>query len=304
LKSKKKILIVGGTGFIGYHLAKSCIKKRWGVTSISVNRPHKKRYLKNVKYLYCDISNKKKLNEKIKLNYHYIVNLGGHVNHKDKIKTYGSHYNGCKNLSDIFLKKGIQSFVQIGSGGEYGNRKSPHKENFYCKPNSHYSRAKFLATKHLIKLYKEKKFPASIIRLYQVYGPQQDLNRFLPIVIENCINNKSFPTSNGNQFRDFIFISDFVEAIFKVLKSKKSKGQILNIGTGKPIKIKNIIYKILKITKSGKPLFGKIKIRKDENKITFPNILKAKKILRWKPKISFDVGLKKTINHYLKRANK
>ena len=121
------------------------------------------------------------------------------------------------------------------------------------------------------------------------------------MVIENCINNKSFPTSKGTQFRDFIFISDVVNAIFKVLNSKKSRGKILNIGTGKPLKIKSIIYKITKKVKGGRPLFGRIKIRKDESKITYPNISKAKKMLKWNPKISFNRGLIKTINHYLKK---
>ena len=61
---KKKILIVGGTGFIGYHLAKKCLKKNWKVTSISSKPPKKIRYLRKVKYLICDITNKKKLKKK------------------------------------------------------------------------------------------------------------------------------------------------------------------------------------------------------------------------------------------------
>ena len=55
----KKILIVGGTGFIGYHIAKACLKKRWRVTSISLNKPKKIRKLADVNYLIFDISNKK-----------------------------------------------------------------------------------------------------------------------------------------------------------------------------------------------------------------------------------------------------
>ena len=58
-----------------------------------------------MKYLNCDISKKKNLELKIKENFDYVVNLAGYVNHKDKIKTYNSHYLGCKNLSDFFLIK-------------------------------------------------------------------------------------------------------------------------------------------------------------------------------------------------------
>ena len=155
---KKKILIVGGTGFIGYHVAKRSKSKNWDVTIISQKKPKILRKIKNVKYLKCDISKKKQVTKTLeRKNFHYIVNLGGYVDHSNKRKTYLSHYNGCKNLADHFSKKAIRSFIQIGSGGEYGNLKSPHYETSKCNPKSIYSKAKYLSTKYLIKLYKKKK---------------------------------------------------------------------------------------------------------------------------------------------------
>ena len=53
-----------------------------------------------------------------------------------------------------------------------------------------------------------------IIRPYQIYGPYQDLNRFIPIIINNCLQNRKFPCSDGNQFRDFLYIDDFVKYLF------------------------------------------------------------------------------------------
>ena len=100
----KNILIIGGTGFIGYHLAKKCLKKNFKVTSISKNRPKKIRFLKKVKYIICDINNKKIL-KKIDNNFDYVVNLGGYVDHKNKQETYRSHYLGLKKLTKIFIKK-------------------------------------------------------------------------------------------------------------------------------------------------------------------------------------------------------
>ena len=101
---EKKILIVGGTGFIGRELIKRCLDLKWKVTSISTKNVKHDDKLYKVKYLKCDIS-KKNLELKIKENFDYVVNLAGYVNHKDKIKTYNSHYLGCKNLSDFFLIK-------------------------------------------------------------------------------------------------------------------------------------------------------------------------------------------------------
>ena len=301
---KNNILIIGGTGFIGYHLAKKSLEKSWSVTSISSNLPPKKRYLSKVKYIICDITKKKLLKKKIKKYYRYVVNLGGYVDHTDKNKTFKSHYNGCKNLTEIFLKKMPQSFVQMGSSIEYGNFKSPQNENFKCKTKlvkSVYGKAKLLSTIHLIDLFKKKKFPSTILRLYLAYGPKQDINRFLPIIIKGCIKNKKFPCSNGNQFRDFIHVDDVVNAILKSLISKKAKGQIINLGSGKPRKIKNIINIVKKISNGGFPQFGKIKLRKDEILKLYPNIKKAKRIINWRPKISFESGLRSTIKYYNER---
>jgi len=301
LNSKKSILIVGGTGFIGYHLAKKALQKNWKVTSISSRPPKKLRYLSKVEYLLCDITNKNNLKKKIRKSFNYVVNLGGYVDHTNKKKTFKSHYIGCKNLAEIFLNKRPLSFVQMGSSIEYGHSKSPQKENIKCNPKllkSIYGKAKLLSSLYLIKIFKEKKFPSTILRLYLAFGPRQDANRFLPILIKGCLKNKKFACSNGNQLRDFVYVNDVVDAILKSLKNKNARGQIINIGSGKPKKIRKIIEQVKKISKGGYPQFGKIKLRRDEILKLYPNINKAKVKINWRPKTSFDKGLKSTIRFY------
>jgi len=287
LKKKKKILIAGGTGFIGYHLAKFCLKKKWDITCFSKNEPKRIRKLNKIKYLKGDLYNKEDF-RKINFKFDYVVNLGGYVDHSNKIKTYNSHFIGCKNLSNFFLNKNIESFVQMGSSGEYGRSKSPQKENINCRPISIYNR----------NLYRKKNFPVTILRLYQAYGPKQDINRLIPIVIDSCIKNKKFPCSNGKQYRDFIHVDDLVQSILKCFENKKAKGQIINIGTGKPKKIRNVINLIKNKIKSGQPQFGKIKLRPEETLKVYPKISKAKKILGWRPKIKFKNGLFLAIKSY------
>jgi len=301
LNYKKNILIVGGTGFIGYHLAKKSLRKGWRVTSVSSKPPKKIRYLSKVKYILCDITKKKSLQRNIQKTFDYVVNLGGYVDHTNKKKTLQSHYTGCKNLTEIFLRKKPISFVQMGSSVEYGNSKSPQKESVICNPKSIktiYGKAKLLSSIYLIDLFKKKNFPSTVLRLYLAYGPRQDVNRFLPIVIEGCIKNKKFPCSKGNQLRDFIHVDDVVDAILKSLINKNARGQIINIGSGKPIKIRSIIENVVKIIKGGRPQFGKIEFRKDEILKLYPSIKKAKNKINWKPKILFEKGLKSTIKFY------
>ena len=295
---KKNILIVGGTGFIGFHLIKKCLKNNFSVTSLSLTKPKKNRKHKNVNYLICDISKKINIKKKITKNYEIVVNLGGHIDHVNKHKTFNSHYNGCKNLVNFFAKKKLKIFVQIGSSSEYGMAKSPHKENIKTKATSIYGKSKLLSTNFLMKDDKFKNFPFVILRFYQVFGPNQEINRMIPIVINSSLKDEKFGCSEGKQFRDFLYIDDAVEAIFKTFKNKLIKRKIINIGSGKIINIKYLIKKIIKINKKGKPLYGIIKLRSDEPLVSYPDLQNAKKLLNWRSKVSFIKGLVKTIKYY------
>ena len=301
-KKKPHLLIVGGTGFIGYHLAIKAIKKKWKVSSISLNKPKDYRYIKKVHYIKTDIANLKRTEKKLTGSFTHVVNLSGYVNHKlfkgsvdEIIKT---HFLGLVNLLKIFKEKKIIKFVQIGSSAEYGNIKAPQKENMDGNPNSSYGIAKLAGTKLLLRLYNTNKFPVVILRFFQVYGPKQDPNRVLPQIITGCLKNKSILASTGNQIRDFCYIDDVVNAIFLTLTTKNVKGEIINIGSGQPKKIKEILNKTKNIIGKGDIRFGKIKYRKDENMKLYPNINKAKKKLKWKPKFKFNKGIKITISSY------
>ena len=302
MHKKNKILIPGGTGFIGYHLALFCQKKGWIVHSLSKSRPKNKRKILGIKYIYCDVRNKNLLKKKLDSYYDYIVNLSGYVDHSNKRSITKTHFEGCKNLVYNFKNKKPKKFVQIGSSIEYGKQKSPQYESSIRKINtmSTYGNAKLASTFFLLSLFKKKSFPSTIIRLYLVYGPNQDDNRVIPFVINNCIKGKKFNCSPGNQLRDFTFIDDVIKAIYKTLKIKKTNGHLINIGFGKPKKLRNLIKMIVKYVGKGEPVFSKLNFRSDELIKLYPNTLKAKKILKWKPKISIEAGLKKTIKFYLK----
>ena len=104
------------------------------------------------------------------------------------------------------------------------------------------------------------------------------------ITIKNALDNKRFDCSSGLQYRDFTYIDDVVVAILRLLKSKKTNGEIINIGSGKPVRVRALIKKICQIVGSGKPVFGKIKMRKDETTALYPNINKAKKNFKMEAK--------------------
>jgi nucleoside-diphosphate-sugar epimerase len=295
----KSILVVGGTGFLGFHISKSAIKKRYRVFSISLKKPKKKRFLKGVKYIHADVTNFETLKKKFPKKIDYIINAGGYGKHpdfgKDGDKIIKSHFFGLINIIKLIENLKIKKFIQIGSSAEYGGNKSPLKESFNCFPQTPYSIAKWSCTTYLKYLNFKYDFPVTILRLFLVYGPKQDNNRIIPFLIENCKNNNKFSTTKGEQLCDFCYVDDVVEAIFKTLSIKKTNGEIINIGSGKPTQIKKLILLVNKIIGKGHPVIGGLKYKDKTNKKNYPNISKAKNLLSWKPKISFIEGIKRTI---------
>ncbi len=295
---KKRILVVGGTGFIGYHLINK-LKDKFTIISLSSKKPYLKRKIKNIKYLRCDIYKKKTLFRKLEqIKVDYVVNLAGYVDHSNKKKTLQTHYYGCKNLVNYFYSKNIKLFLQIGSSLEYGDKKSPHHERLQCNPKAVYGKSKFRSTQYIVKVSKKNKFPFVILRLYQIYGPNQSINRLIPIVINSCLKNKRFNCSSGLQKRDFLYIDDLINLINKIICSKTKIKGIFNVGSLYPVKVKNVIKMIHKKIKKGYPMYDRIPMRKDELMQYFPNTKKLSKIISWHPKVSLSSGINKTIRSY------
>ena len=94
----------------------------------------------------------------------------------------------------------------------------------------------------------------------------------------------------------FCFIDDFVLSVFSSIDNTKAFGEVINIASGKPISIKNVVNKIQNIITIGSPQFGYTSYRAGENMELFADITKAKKLLNWEPKVSLEEGLKKTID--------
>lgn len=299
---KKNILVLGGTGFIGQNLIRNLSKTKNNITSLSIKR--KKRnynYIKNVEYLFSDISNIKQLKKIINKDYHIVINLSGNIDHKNFFQTKKIHFLGLKNLIKILNLKKLDLFIQAGSSLEYGKLSSPQKERKICSPISSYGKVKCMSSEYLLKSLKNK---AIILRLYQIYGPYQKFDRLIPQVIRSCLKNKKFTCSEGTQLRDFLYVDDLVALFSKIIQNKEMKNGIFNVGSGKPVSVRKIIEIIQALIKKGSPIYGKIKMRSDEIQKLYPNISKVRKNFNWKPKISILSGIKRTINYYKKNLPK
>ena len=232
----------------------------------------------------------------------YVVNLGGYIDHSKFFvggkRVIDNHFLSTINLLLSLKQRKLKRYLHIGTCDEYGANVSPIKENSREDPITSYAFAKLASINLLIMLNKTENFPATVIRLFLVYGPHQKNDRLIPQVINGCLKKKNFPVSKGNQLRDFCYVDDVINAIILSLIDKRALGEIFNVGSGKPVSVKFIINAISKIVKQGKPEFNKIPFRKNENLKLYPSVNKINRVLGWKPKTNINQGLAKTINYY------
>ena len=296
------LLVLGGTGFIGHHLLKAAQRKGWQTTSVSLNPPTEKRFVEDVRYLHFDLTDRVFLKNHLEEDYDYVVNLGGYINHK-LFKDGGrnlidSHFTTLQNLVEVLPRRNLKRFVQIGSSDEYGNAPAPQHEEMREQPISPYSLGKVAATHFLQMLNRTEGFPAVTLRLFLTYGPGQDSGRFLPQIIRGCLKDTEFPTSSGEQLRDFCYVGDTVRGIIQALVVSEAVGEVINISSGEPVTIREMIDKVRNFTGAGKPQYGEVPYREGENMALYANVKKAEKLLQWKATTSLDEGLQQTIEWF------
>ena len=316
----KKIIVTGGLGFIGSNLVKLLIKKNYFVINVDkVNyasnfyNTRDFSYKKNYKFIKLDINNRSKLRKVLNLHKPISVfNLAAET-HVDRsidgpAEFVKSNIVGVFNLLEEFrefTKKNKKSkLIHISTDEVYGDvLKGRSKENDPYKPSSPYAASK-ASSDHLVYSYvRTFKLNAIITNCSNNYGPHQHPEKLIPKLIYNIINNKPLPLyGNGKNSREWIFVDDHCEALFKVFKNG-TKGQFYNIGSNINSSNLDIAQLLINIARRKIKLGKKVKIKfvKDRPGHDFRYALNSKKIfrkLKWKSKINLKKGLENTFNWY------
>ena len=300
--AKGNLLIVGGGGFIGSNLALNAYKSNYTVFIISLNVPKVK--IKSITYIQADITNFKQLKDRLSdYSFDYVVNLSGYIDHSSFMEGGNEmidvHFEGVRNIIKLIDWSRIKRFVQIGSSDEYGNLPAPQNEEMREEPISSYSLGKVASTKMLQMLSRTENFPAVILRLFLVFGPGQSDNRFLPQIIQGCLTGDNFPTSKGEQLRDFCYVDDVSNGILKTLTNDSVNGEVINLASGRPLAIREVIEMVQKDINLGIPNFGEIPYRKGENMFLYADVSKSRKLLNWLPEVSIEDGISRTIQSFI-----
>jgi len=315
----KKVIVTGGSGFIGSNLIKFLLKKKYFVINIddlrySANPYNTKNLNKNKNYVFfkANLNNKYKITrilKKYKPNCIFNLAAETHVDRSIDNPYNFIHSNilGTYNLLEAILAYGRKiKLIHVSTDEVYGDviRGRSNEESSY-KPSSPYSSTKASAD-HLVRAYiRTYKISAIISNCCNNYGPNQFPEKFIPKLIFNILHNKSLPVyGKGKNSREWMHVQDHCEALLLIyLKGKV--GESYNIGSSINLKNIDIAKKLLQIGKMKYSKIGKkvkIKFVKDRPGHDIRYALNNKKIfkkLRWKAKISLQQGLMQTFNWYL-----
>ena len=221
-----------------------------------------------------------------------------------------SNILGVFNLLEIFKKfskiNKKTKLIHISTDEVYGDILTGRSsESYPYKPSSPYAASK-AASDHLVSSYvRTYKIPAIITNCSNNYGPKQHPEKLIPKIIYNILNNKSLPIyGDGKNSREWIYVKDHCEALFKVYQKGKI-GEFYNIGSNKNLNNLQICSSLIKIAKKIINVGSNVKIKfvKDRPGHDVRYALNSKKMLtklKWKSKINLNDGLRKTFLWYLK----
>jgi UDP-glucose 4-epimerase len=295
---KKRVLITGGAGFIGSHTVDSFLKKGFNVRVIDnlvggnlKNIEHLKNN-KNFQFEKQDILKLDKVRKFIS-ECEYVVHFAGIGDIVPSIKYPKKYFEnnvlGTVKLLDILNPKKIKKFVYAASSSCYGKAKTPTDENHLINPLYPYALSKYQGEQIALHWHKVYKFPVNSIRIFNAYGTRSRTTgaygAVFGVFLKQLIAKQPLTVvGDGSQRRDFLYVSDVAEA-FYLATTTGITGSIWNLGSGNPQSVK----KLVQLLNPKKIIF--IPKRPGEPNITYANIKKIQKDLKWKPVISFEEGV-------------
>ncbi len=294
---KNKAIVTGGAGFIGSHLVDSLISDDFEVLVIDNLSTGKRENLnRRAEFFNKDIRDKDIISIIEDYSPDYIFHLAAQIDVrkslKDPLWDESINIQGTLNLLSAASHSTIKKFIFASTGGAiYGEAKNAG-EDLPPNPLSPYGVAK-LTCEHYLRVYSEwKGLSFTALRYGNVYGPRQDPLGEAGVVAIFCKQlirgKKVILYGYGEMIRDYVFVSDVVEANIKAMNS--GVGEVFNIGTGKSTSV-NRLFGILKDMSGSNVEVEYAEAREGEIKEIWLNPKRASRELGWRPEVSLEEGL-------------
>ncbi len=316
----KNILITGADGFIGSHLVEEVLSHGAKIKAFVLYNSFNswgwldqldKKILNKIDVIAGDIRDKdfiERETRNIDVIFHLAALIAIPYSYHAPDSYVETNVKGTLNILSAAKKNNVKRVLVTSTSEVYGTAKYvPIDENHPFQGQSPYSASKIGADRMAESFFRSFNLPVTIVRPFNTYGPRQSARAVIPTIITQILQgNKIIKLGNLSPTRDLNYVTDVVNAYVKILSSKKTIGEEINISTNNEISISELCNKIIKI--SGK----KITIKSENNRIRPINsevdrlMGDNKKILKltdWQPAVNLDIGLEKTYRWLSNKEN-
>jgi len=296
----KRVIITGGTGFVGANLARRLLQEGhevhllvrqgfapWRIEAIRAD----------VRLHEVDLGNRESLLPVIdEIRPDWVFHLathGAYSSQNDLSQIVRTNILGTVNLVEACLKSGFEAFVNTGSSSEYGFKDHAPSEKEWLEPNSYYAVGKASATLFCRHTAQSRGVLLPTLRLYSVYGPYEEPARLMPALIVRGLRGKLPPLVNPDVARDYVYVDDICEAyLLAATRTGQEPGAVYNLGTGVQTSLGEVVStarRLMNIT--AEPQWGAMPNRQWDTSVWVADHRKALDELGWRPESTFERGL-------------
>lgn len=290
----KRILVTGVSGFVGSHLASELRRQEAEVLTLTERDG-----------CLIDIREWPKVRDlggkwgKFDLVYHLAALMFVPYSLENPRETYEVNVLGTLNILELCRLCGVEKVV-FASSYVYGHPQYlPVDEEHPLNPTNPYARSKVVGEGLCKAYYEDYRLNCTILRAFNIYGEGQGDSFLIPSILKQLVSGK-IEVMDPEPRRDFLYISDAIEAYIKAGEYAQSDFEIINIGSGVSYSVDNIVKKVLEVWGQEAEVSYQHQRRRGEIMDVVANVQKAKEKLGWEPKVNLEEGMRRYIEWYKK----
>lgn len=298
----KRILLTGGCGFIGAHLARRLLAEGHELHLI-VRLDHPTWRVDGIRdrvVLHdCDLTDLAAVRRAVaQARPEWIFHLAAHGAYSwqtDWQQITGANVTGTMNLVHAAAEAGFEALVNAGTSSEYGYKDHAPAETEWVEPNSHYAVTKAAATLFCRFMAQQQKLPITTLRLYSAYGAWEDPNRLMPTLLTHGRKGALPPLVAPETARDYVYVDDVTEAFLLAAGAigRHPPGAVYNVGTGVQTTLREVVdvaRRILAIP--AEPQWGSMPRRPWDASCWVADNRRIREELGWAPRFTLEQGLR------------
>ena len=319
--SGMRVLVTGGTGFIGSHLVEGLLERDCKIRVLAHQNsreivgnlealPASQR--NDLEIVFGDIRDPFRVDQAVEgceVVFHLAALVAIPYSYGAPHSYVETNVMGTLNLLEAGRKHGTQRFVHTSTSEVYGSASYvPMDERHPLQGQSPYSASKIAADQLVEAYHRSYDLPVAVLRPFNTFGPRQSAQAIIPAIVTQALQGANVMLGSLSPIRDFTFVEDTVTAFLAIAECDEAVGRVVNIGNGRGIAMGDLAARILRLMNRE----GRCRVSKDETRVrpSRSEVLRlvcdntlARDLLKWEPTADLDEGLRRTIEYFTAHAH-